>query len=229
MADDRQQQTARDREGANQPNFWQRGEREKHYRQRDAARDIRRGPLDFRLSPGQTRLARLGYVLLIGILIAMMLASLLGCSAQAQAGDWEPVGDRLSAEQVETVVTTHSSVEPDSDEYGELTSSMVARELEPGLLAIDFNSPLLTGANGTLLVVYRTEDGLKEVFSAYLDRALPPGYDLLLVTERRESDLPCLQINQLLPMEGEVVRRILCFDGNTYQVRDRKPVPVTDS
>jgi hypothetical protein len=184
------------------------------------------GRWDVPVSPAWVRRT---WLLLFSLLLSMTLSPLLtGCSASA--ADWIPATDEFDAPTLTAIVTENSALEPGSEIYEALTADMRVRSLASNLVAIDFNSPLLAGRNGVRFAVYLMPDGgeVQQVMYTYLDPALPEGYSLIRVTEREESSLPCLQIFQTQHEEGTVERYELCFDGESYQLRDTQAFPVED-
>jgi hypothetical protein len=186
-----------------------------------------RGRWDVPVSPGWVKRT---WLLLFSLLLSMILSPLLtGCSANA--ADWIPARDEFDAQVLEAIVTENSTIPPGSEDYRELIEDMRVRQLAPDLVAIDFNSPLLTGSLGVLLIVYRLDDagGMEQVLYTHLDPALPEGYPLVRVTEREENGLPCLQLFQTQHYEGTVERYELCFDSEQYELRDTQAFPVEDA
>ena len=95
---------------------------------------------------------------LFSLLLSMTLSPLLGGCSASRAADWIPATDEFDAPTLEAIVTENSTVEPGSDDYEALTADMRVRPLAPNLIAVDFNSPLLTRRLGTLFIVYRVDD-----------------------------------------------------------------------
>ncbi len=155
---------------------------------------------------------------------------LFGCScSKASATDWQSAQSVLSEERIETIVQDNSSLS------GERLSQVVgdALVLKPheALYFIDFNSRLLRGRSGRRFAGYHVRDGQwEQVFMAYMVDA-PGGFHLIEATESMQKGLPCLRVHQPNPSDPsdppDTVKRLrLCFTGESYELVDRKNIPL---
>ena len=180
------------------------------------------------LTPVQAQRLQYIWLILIGVVCFSLIAPFLGGCA-ARASPWHPASSQFNAEQIEAIATENSSIKPGTDEYEQLTQGMQSRQIEPGLIAIDFNSPLLRGRNGALFAIYKQDEGTSQrVLQTYL-HPVPKGFQMLEATARRANGLPCLYLFQAPPYEGVVERNELCFDGSTYRLRDTQSLPIENS
>ncbi|MEM6432420.1 MAG: hypothetical protein AAF773_00965 [Cyanobacteria bacterium P01_D01_bin.115] len=194
-------------------------------------RDQPRGPLDRELPEwAQSKVNYLRLVLICLLMVMTFSGFLSGCSALA-SGDWQAVTELLTDAQLQTVMDENTSNLPEP-QRAELLEAMRAQAVTDTVVAIDFNSPLLTGQLGTLFAVYAFfEDHPRSLLQIYLTDGLPPGNDfaLLHVTDRLVNGLPCLQVDQLQnPAQPEVARLEYCYDGNTYVFQSQINLPFAD-
>lgn len=162
-------------------------------------------------------IARFGYLFLAAILLSTTF--LTGCAAQANAPQWQPATDILSEQQVKTIVVEQSSTT--AAEATDLVRSAKAFQSDT-LVFFDFNSDLLCGRAGCLYLVFHRDDdmSLNPVLGMYLNPYLPPEeLSLFEILERTRAGLPCLQINQLEPMEATLTRYEACYDPSSGKYR----------
>lgn len=176
----------------------------------------------------QTRVnyLRLGFIFLFA---ALAIGGLVGCSASA-SDDWRPATDLLTDAQQQTVLDANTSNSLNPDELSGIAESMRVQELAEGLVAVDFNSPLLTGQLGTRFVVYYIADEPPSpVLETHLVKTLPDGFPLIDTLEQTLNGLPCLAIHQVdSRVRSEVTRYEFCYDGNTYALQNKTNLPFDD-
>lgn len=175
---------------------------------------------------------RIGFA--VAVLISMALA-LVGCSAQAQDGNWRPVSQVLPDPIIYELIEAETSVTgPEADDLAE---TMVGWSI-PGnvgrLVLVDYRSDLLCGSSGCLYNGLWIEgdqlQGEGAVFSAYLRPDLPPEIPLIQpidVDDGVARPLPCLQSSQV--EENQVVERISCMRGGRYYVTRNRRLPLAES
>ncbi len=194
-------------------------------------RDQPRGPLDKEIPEwAQTKVNYLRLVLVCLFAVIALSGLLGGCSALA-SDDWQASNELLTDAQLQTVVDENTSNLPEP-QRAELLEAMRVHAVTETVVAIDFNSPLLTGQLGTLFAVYAfSEDEPRSLLQIYLTDVLPPGdeFALLHVTDRLVNGLPCLQFDQLQnPAQPEVSRLEYCYDNNAYVFQDQINLPFAD-
>lgn len=217
-----QSQQQPEERGARSPNnFWNPEVRSQHRTERNREWRDRPRRWDLQLRSDQAGRFRYALLLLLGVLTWMLLSS---C---ASSSEWNPARRQLDGSQVEAIATENSSLKPGTSEYEQLTEAMLVRELAAGLIAIDFNSPLLTGANGVRFAIYLEDTSTgapTAVLQTYVS-GLPPEYERVRVLDRSLNGLPCLHILQAASA-GEIEQFEMCFDGDRYTLRDRKTLPI---
>lgn len=173
---------------------------------------------------------RIGFAL--AVLLSMALLS-VGCSAQANVGDWQPVSRVLPEPIIQDVIAAETSLTgTDADA---LTATMVGWSIpgdEGRLVLVDYRSDRLCGAAGCLYSgLWLDGDALRGVvFSAQLRDDLPPGTPVIQPIEAEDGvvrPLPCLLATQV---EGnQVVERIACLRGGQYQPTRNRRLPLAAS
>ena len=194
-------------------------------------RDQPRGPLDRELPEwAQSKVNYLRLVLICLLAVIALSGLLSGCSALA-SNDWQAATELLTDAQLQTVMDENTA-NLSASQQAELLDAMQAQAVTDTVVAIEFNSPLLTGQLGTLFAVYAfSEDNPRSLLQIYLTDVLPPGdeFALLHVTDRLVNGLPCLQFDQLQnPAQQEVARLEYCYDGNVYGFQDQINLPFAD-
>lgn len=176
----------------------------------------------------QTRVNYLRLVFMV-IFAALAIGGLFGCSANA-SNEWRPAPDLLTETQQQEILDANTSNSSSPDELSSIAESMRVRELAEGLVAVDFNSPLLTGQLGTRFVVYYiTDETPSPVLETHLVKTLPENFPLIDTLEQTLNGLPCLVIHQVdMRVRSEVTRYEFCYDGNTYVLQNESKLPFDD-
>lgn len=173
---------------------------------------------------------RMGFA--VAVLVGLALTS-MGCSAQAQDGNWRPVSQVLPDPIIHELIEAETSLT--GTEADALTETMVGWSIpgdEGRLVLIDYQSDRLCGAAGCLYSgLWLAGDALQGegiVFSAHLRDDLPPGTPLIQpVDDGVARPLPCLLASQV---EGnQVVERIACLRGGQYQPTRNRRLPLAAS
>lgn len=175
---------------------------------------------------------RIGFA--VAVLVSMALTS-IGCSAQAQAGDWRPVSQVLPEPIIQEVIASETSLTgPEADDLAETMVGWSIPGDEGRLVLVDYRSDLLCGSSGCLYNGLWIEgdqlQGEGAVFSAYLRPDLPPEIPLIQpidVDDGVARPLPCLQASQV--EENQVVERISCMRGGRYQETRNRRLPLAGS
>lgn len=170
---------------------------------------------------------RIGFA--VAVLVSMALMS-VGCSAQAQGGDWQPVSRVLPDAVIQDLIAVETSLtEAEADA---LVETMVGWSIpgdEGRLVLVDYRSERLCGASGCLYSgLWLDGDALQGVvFSAYLRSDLPPGTPLIQpVEDGMARPLPCLQASQV--EGGDLVEHISCMRGERYQPTRNRRLPLVE-
>lgn len=175
---------------------------------------------------------RMGFAL--AVLLSMAL-TLVGCSAQAQDGDWRPVSQVLPNPIIHELLEAETSVM--GSEADALAETMVGWSIpgdEGRLVLVDYRSDWLCGSSGCLYSgLWLDGDELQGegvVFSAYLRPDLPPEVPLIQpidVDDGVARPLPCLQASQV--EDNQRVERIACLRGGRYQETRNRRLPLAAS
>ena len=175
---------------------------------------------------------RMGFAL--AVLVSMAL-TLVGCSAQAQDGNWRPVSQVLPDPIIHELIEAETSVT--GSEADDLAETLVGWSIpgdEGRLVLVDYRSDLLCGSSGCLYSgLWLDGDELQGegvVFSAYLRPDLPPEIPLIQpidVDDGVARPLPCLQASQV--EDHQVVERIACLRGGRYQGTRNRRLPLAAS
>lgn len=163
----------------------------------------------------------LGRLLFAFVILAF---ALFGCS-EATASDWQSAQSILSEERIETIVQDNSSLS--GEQLSQVVGNVLVFRPHEAIYFIDFNSRLLRGSNGRRFAAYRVRDGQwEQVFMAYLVDA-PGGFNLIEATQSMQNGLPCLRVHQPNNNNPDTVKRLrLCFTGESYELVDRKNIPL---
>ncbi|MBD2429358.1 hypothetical protein [Phormidium sp. FACHB-1136] len=175
---------------------------------------------------------RMGFAL--AVLVSMAL-TLVGCSAQAQDGNWRPVSQVLPDPIIQELIEAETSVT--GSEADDLAETLVGWSIpgdEGRLVLVDYRSDLLCGSSGCLYSgLWLDGDELQGegvVFSAYLRPDLPPEIPLIHPIEVDDGvarPLPCLQASQV--EDHQVVERISCLRDGRYQGTRNRRLPLAAS
>jgi len=173
---------------------------------------------------------RMGFA--VAVLVSLALTS-MGCSAQAQDGNWRPVSQVIPDSIIHELIEAETSLT--GTEADALTETMVGWSIpgdEGRLVLIDYQSDRLCGAAGCLYSgLWLAGDALQGegvVFSAHLRDDLPPGTPLIQpVDDGVARPLPCLLASRV---EGnQVVEHIACLRGGQYQPTRNRRLPLAAS
>jgi len=175
---------------------------------------------------------RMGFA--VAVLISMAL-TLVGCSAQAQDGNWRPVSQVLPDPIIQELIEAETSMTgPEADDLAETLVGWSIPGDEGRLVLVDYRSDWLCGSSGCLYSGLWIEgdelQGEGVVFSAYLRPDLPPEIPLIQpidVDDGVARPLPCLQASQV--EDHQVVERIACLRGGRYQGTRNRRLPLAAS
>jgi hypothetical protein len=182
-----------------------------------------------KLPPLNKRWIDLSLAFLKGLALILIFSGILGlagCSSETKTVEnWQSATKLHSAHLLMQVIAENSSTSAPQDIYEQLQAIPLTNKLT----LFKFNHPGFCGQFGCLHTAYlQTQDKLKKVWVRYLDPYLPRNTPLIRLVKEppngkvAQNKLPCLQFNQMTQFQHLQHQITECFDGQGYQIVERR-------